>query len=161
METWERDGHLEMEKRERDIRDEFKEVQYLFGVVAGRIEEVSGVADRAQEISGQMDQLQKMIQQILNNENSAAVAPNPDASSRSARERQMQKLELGNDAALGTKLGPRSHWFLRGRLPPSTGESVADLQALLADISQVKPDVVQQLRSLGGFDTLQFRPRME
>jgi len=167
METWEREGRVEMEKLERHVANEFKEVRYQFEVIAGRFEDMSAVVARleemsgkVEEISGQMDQLQRMIQQVANNSssNSAAVA---DGSGRGARERQMQKLELGNDVAMWRRPGPRRHWFVRGRAPQSTGESVDDLQALLGDMLEVTAEVAQQLRALGGFDVLQFRPRME
>ena len=54
--------------------------------------------------------------------------------------------------------GPGRHWCIRGRLPPSAGESVTNLQALLSDMT---PVLAQQLRSVGGFDIFQFCPRMD
>ena len=66
METWERDGRIEMEKRERHIRDEFMEVQCQFEALAGKIEEVANVADRV-EMTGQMDQRQRMVQHVIDN----------------------------------------------------------------------------------------------
>ena len=162
-ETWERDGRIEMERRERHIQDEFTEVQFRFEVLAGKIEEVVDVADGVEKMSGQMDQLQRMVQQVIDNSkpDDAEVASNVDGPGRSARERQMQKLELGNDVALWRKLGPRRHWFMRDRIPPSTGESVTDQQAMLGDMLEVTTEVAQQLRSLGGFEILGFRPRMD
>ena len=63
MERWERDGRIEMETRERHIRDEFREVPCQFEAMAGNIDEVAHVADRV-EISGQMNQPQRMVQQF-------------------------------------------------------------------------------------------------
>ena len=134
------------------------------GALAGKIEEVADVADRVEEMFGQMNQLQRMVQQVIDNNKPAAAAEaasNIDGSGRSARERQIQKLELGNDVTLWRKLGPRRHWFICSRIPASTGESVADLQAMLGDVLEVTPAVTQQLRSLGGFEILGFRPRMD
>ena len=77
METWEREGRVEMEKLERHVANEFKEVRYQFEVIAGRFEDMSAVVARleemsgkVEEISGQMDQLQRMIQQVANNSSS-------------------------------------------------------------------------------------------
>ena len=129
------------------------------GALAGKIEEVADVADRVEEMFGQMNQLQRMVQQVIDNNKPAAAAEaasNIDGPGRRARERQIQKLELGNDVALWRKLGPRRHWFIRGRIPTSTGESVADLQAMLGDMLEVTPEVAQQLRSLGGLEILGF-----
>lgn len=67
MERWERDGCIETERRERHIRDEFKEEQCQTEVLAGRMEEVADVADTVEETSGQMDQLQRMVQQVIDN----------------------------------------------------------------------------------------------
>eukprot|EP00904_Undaria_pinnatifida_P002616 jgi/Undpi1/12355/HiC_scaffold_5.g02027.m1 len=164
MERWERDGCIETERRERHIRDEFKEEQCQTEVLAGRMEEVADVADTVEETSGQMDQLQRMVQQVIDNGKSAAAAEAAstiDGPGRSTRERQIHKLELGNDIALWRKLSPRRHWFIRGRIPPSTGESVADWQAMLGDMLEVTPEVAQQLRSLGGFDIMGFSARMD
>ena len=79
-------------------------------------------------MSGQMDQFQRMVPPVIDNNKPAAAeaASNVDRPGRSARERQVRKLDLGNDVALWSKVGPRRHWFIRGRIPPSTGESVAD-----------------------------------
>ena len=164
MERWEQGGRIEMEARELHIRDEFKEVQRQFEALAGKIEEVADVADRVEEMSGQMNQLLRMVQQVIDNNKPAAAAEaasNIDGPGRRARERQIQKLELGNDVALWRKLGPRRHWFIRGWIPPSTVESVANLQAMLGDMLEVTPEVAQQLRSLGGFEILGFRLRMD
>ena len=89
METWERDGRIEMERRERHIRHEFKEVQCQFEALAGKIEEVADVADRVEEMSGQMDQLQRMVQQVVDNNKLAAAeeASNIEGPGRSARNR--------------------------------------------------------------------------
>ena len=110
-------------------------------------------------MSGQMDQLQRMVQQVFdNNKPAAEAASNIEGPGRSTRQQQGQKLELVNDAALWRKLGPRGHyWFIRGRIPPRTGESVAELQAMLGDMLEVTPEVAQllaapvagQIRDLG------------
>ena len=89
METWQRGGRIEMEKRERHIRDEFKDVQYQFEVLASKIEDVAAVADRVEEMPGQMDQLQRIIQQVI--DNSKPAASNVDGLGRSARERQISR----------------------------------------------------------------------
>ena len=34
------------------------------------------------------------------------------------------------------------------------------MQAMLSDMLEVSPEVAQQLRSMGGFEVLGFRPRM-
>ena len=118
------------------------------------------MADRVEEMSGQMNQLLRMVQQVIDNNKPAAAAEaasNIDGPGRRARERQIQKLELGNDVALWRKLGPRRHWFIRGWIPPSTVESVANLQAMLGDMLEVTPEVAQllaapvagQIRDLG------------
>ena len=44
----ERDGRIEMETRDRRIRDEFKEVQCQFEALAGKLEEVADVTDRVE-----------------------------------------------------------------------------------------------------------------
>ena len=116
IEWWERDGRIEMEKRERHIRDEVKEVQCQFEALVGKIEEVVDVPDRV-EMSGKVNQPQRMVQQVIDNNKTAAAAEaasNIDGPDQSARERQIQKLELGNDVALWRKLGPRRRWFIRG-----------------------------------------------
>ena len=59
-----------MEKWERHVANEFKEVRYQFEVIAGRFEDMSW---KVEDISGQMDQLQRMIQQVANNSSSAAL----------------------------------------------------------------------------------------
>ena len=112
METWERDGRIEMERRERHIRHEFKEVQCQFEALAGKIEEVADVADRVEDMSGPMDQLPRIFQQIINNckpATAAKAASNINGPGRSPREWQIQKLELSNDVVLWRKLCPRSH----------------------------------------------------
>ena len=101
-----------------------------------------------------------MVKQSVVNVGAAASNGESPAAGKSAREKQMRKLELGNDVAMWRKLGSRRQWVLRGRIPTATGESVADLQALLGDILEETPEVAQQLRSMGGFDMLLFRPRM-
>ena len=65
---------------------------------------IAAVADRVEEMSGQMIQSQRMVQQIIDNNKPAAAeaASNFGGPGPSARERQMQKLELGNDVALWT-----------------------------------------------------------
>lgn len=100
-----------MEKPARHIQDEFKEMQYQFEVVAGKIEEVAVVEYMVKDISGEMDKLQRTIQQTIKNNNpaAAAVASNADGPNRSTRERQMQNLEIGNDVARWKTLGPQRH----------------------------------------------------
>ena len=116
-------------------------MQLQLEVLAGKFENVAAVAETMDEICGQIDHSQRMVQQVIDNSkpDDAEVASNVDGPGRSARERQMQKLELGNDVTLWRKLGPRRHWFILGRIPSSTGQSVADLQALLGDMLEVTP----------------------
>ena len=70
----------------------------------------------------------------------------------------MQKLPRSarvrvKDVAVWRKLN--WHWFVGSRTPPSTGESVADLQALLGDIlEEVTPDTRDPLP-----ETLEKRSR--
>ena len=73
-----------------------------------------------------------MLQQGIANAGAASSGEFPTG--KSAREKQMEKLELGNnEVAMWRKLGSRRHWGLRGRIPTATGESVSYLQALLRD----------------------------
>ena len=70
METWEREGRVEMEKWEREregrvemkkwerhVANEFKEVRYQFEVIAGRFEDMSAVVARLEEMSGKVGDL--------------------------------------------------------------------------------------------------------
>ena len=51
----------------------------------------------------------------------AEAVSNVDGTGHSARERQVQELDLGNEVALWRNVGPPRHWFIHGRLPPGTG----------------------------------------
>lgn len=110
-----------------------------------RIEDASGMVGRVEDMSSQINQLQKDDPKLdNNNHNSAAVAANADGSSRSARERQMQKLELGRDVATWRKTGSQRHWCIRGRAPPNMMEETGDdLQALSGDMLEVTAEVAQ------------------
>ena len=67
METLERNRRIEMERREQHIRDEFKGVQVQVEVLAGKFEDVPGVADKMEEMWCQNEHLQSMVQQIIAN----------------------------------------------------------------------------------------------
>ena len=97
-----------------------------------------------------------MVQQSIANAASSGEFP----AVKSVREKQMEKLELGNDVSMRRKSAPRRHWVRHGRIPTATGESVSDLQALLGDIAEMTPEVAQQLRPMGFFNIVQIRPRM-
>ena len=77
------------------------------------------------------------------------------------RERLMQKSQLNVDAALWNKTSSRRHWLIRCRIPPSLGESPADVQAFVGEPVKVTSRVTDQLRSLSGFDVAQFGPRSD
>ena len=72
----------------------------------------------------------------------------------------MEMLKFGNDVAMRRKLAARKHWILRGRVSAATGGSISDLVAPLGSILEVTPELAQQLRVMGGFNVLRFRPRM-
>lgn len=70
----------------------------------------------------------------------------------------IQKIELNNEVAMWKKISSRKQWIIRGRSPQGTGDSVADLQAIIGDQVEVSAEVAQQLRDVGAFNVPMFSP---
>ena len=103
---------------------------------------VAGGASRAEN-------MEAMVQQFMDNVGDRQPAPRD---SGDARERQLQKSQLTDDAALWKKMASRKHWVLRGRIPPNIGDSAADIQSFVGEDVNVTTSVATQLRAISDFD---------
>ena len=112
---------------------------------------MAGGASRAEN-------MEAMVQQFMDNVGDRQPAPQD---SGDARERQLQKSQLTDDAALWKKMASRKHWVLRGRIPPNIGDSAADIQSFVGEAVNVTTSVATQLRAISDFDVRPCRPRAE
>ena len=110
--------YVKVESKRIAMRERDAEVLGELKAMGGRFEEVSGQggerAEAVEELRGQVDQLHDRVQQSMANAGATASSGEFPAG-KSAREKQMEKLELGNDVAMWRRLGSRRHWVLRGR----------------------------------------------
>ena len=129
-------------------------VEEVSGSLSSRVEEIAGsnssIKDALSACSSQCSHLEKIaMQQLVENH---AARSGASRYVGDVRERLMQQSQLSVDAGLWNKTSSRRHWLIRGRIPPSLGESPADVQAFVGESVKVTSRVADQLRSLSGFD---------
>ena len=104
------------------------------------------------------ENIEAMLQQFMDNFADQQPAPR---GSGDARERHVQKSQLNDDTALWKKMASRKHCVLRGRIPPSIGDSASDIQSSVGEAVNVTTAVATQLCAISDFDVRAYRPRAE
>ena len=97
-----------------------------------------------------------MLQRVIDNFADRQPAPRD---SGDARERHVQTSQLFDDTVLWKKMVPRKHWVLRGCIPPSIGDSAADIQSFVDEAVNVTTAVATQLRAISDFGVRAYGSR--
>lgn len=92
-----------------------------------KVDEISGSTlfqDAMATVSSHYAHLEIALQQLVDNHTARSDA---SRDGEDVGKRLMQKSQVRDDAALSEITSSRRYWLIRGRIPPSFGESPADI----------------------------------